>query len=174
MRAAHATSCDIVPSNEERGSGDLHRASRHSRKPSVMAPSGRFSLALRFGAMIALLCYQFAGASLALPAEARCARCAKLGAAGAVKPGASCPLSYHGHDCHNSRGKTAGHITVCPDGCLRHNGQGGEIPSLTKFLPVISAALPVWVPLGSTPQQARFSLLDPFLPQPYRPPSTPL
>ena len=164
----------MVPSNEECGSGDLHRASHNSRKPSVMARSAKFSAPLRFCALIALLCYQFAGASLVLPAEARCARCAKFGAAGAVKPGASCPLSYHGHDCHNSRGKTAGHITVCPDGCLRHNGQGGEIPSPAKFLSAASAALPVWIPLGSGPREARFSLPDPFLPQPPRPPSTPL
>src|SRR5712692_5524058 len=139
-----------------------------------MTPSVRFPVSLRLCATLAFLCYLFAGASLVLPAESRCARCAKFGASGAVRSGASCQLSYHGHDCHNSRGKTAGHITVCPDGCLRHNGQGGEIPSLAKFLSAISVDLPAWIPTGPVPQEATFFLLDPFLPQSYRPPSTPL
>ncbi len=155
-------------------SGDLRPVSHHSRKPSVVVSSSRFSVSLRFCAMLAFLCYLFAGASLVLPAESRCARCAKFGATGALRSGASCPLSYHGHDCHNSRGKTVGHITLCPDGCLRHNGQSGAIPSPAKFLVISSANLPAWIPLGSAPQEARFSLLDPFLPQSYRPPSTPL
>src|SRR5262245_20424216 len=139
-----------------------------------MAPSARFSIPLRFWVIIALLCYEFAGASLVLPTASRCAQCAKFGATGAVRSGASCPLSYHGRDCHNSRGKILTHITVCPDGCLRHNGQGGEIPSPAKFVSSASATLPVWIPLGSVAQAALFSLLDPFLPQSYRPPSTPL
>ncbi len=156
------------------GPGDLRLEQCPSRKPSIVVSSSRFSVSLRFCAMLAFLCYLFAGASLALPAESHCARCAKFGASGAVKSGASCPLSYHGHDCHNSRGKTVEHITLCPDGCLRHNGRGGAIPSPAKFLVISSANLPAWIPLGSAPQEARFSLLDPFLPQSYRPPSTPL
>ena len=81
-------------------------------------------------------------ASLALPLELRCVRCAKINKAGATKPGASCPLSYYGHDCHNAQGKTAGWTVLCPDGCLRHNGQGGEIPSLAKCLAAPSSGLP--------------------------------
>src|SRR6266540_877294 len=92
------------------------------------------ALLLRLSMLVVLLSYLFAGASLVLPAESRCARCAKFGATGAVRSGASCPLSYHGHDCHNSRGKTVEHITVCPDGCLHHNDQDGEIPSPEKFV----------------------------------------
>ncbi len=139
-----------------------------------MTPSVRFSVSLRLCAMLAFLGYLFAGASLILPSEQRCARCAKFSANGTIKSGTACPLSYHGHDCHNSRGKTAGHITVCPDGCLRHNGQGGEIPSLAKFLSASTATLPVWIPTGPVPQEAPFSLLDPFIPQSHRPPSAPL
>src|SRR5713101_4377182 len=139
-----------------------------------MTPSVRFPVSLRLCAMLAFLCYLFAGASLVLPAESRCARCAKFGASGAVRSGASCPLSYHGHDCHNSQGKTAGHITLCPDGCLRHNGQSGEIPSPAKFVSAASTTLPVWIPIGSVTQEVWFSLLDRFLPHPHHPPSTPL
>ncbi|HEV8712186.1 MAG TPA: hypothetical protein VGX03_05080, partial [Candidatus Binatia bacterium] len=89
------------------------------------------------------------------------------------KSGASCPLSYHGHDCHNSRGKTIGHITVCPDGCLRHNGQGGEIPSPAKFVSAASTTLPVWIPTSPVPEEAPFFLLAPTLSPPDRPPSLP-
>jgi hypothetical protein len=137
-----------------------------------MASAARFPVLLRFWVMIALLGYQFAGASLLLPAESHCTWCAKLGAPGAIKSGASCPLSYPGHDCHNFRGKITLHITICPDGCLRHNGQGGEIPSLAKFVSAVSVPLSLLLPIGSVTQNARFSLLDPFLPQSYRPPST--
>src|SRR4030095_8019807 len=121
--------------------------------------------------LVVLLSYLFAGASLVLPAESRCARCAKSGATGAVRSGASCPLSYHGHDCHNSRGKTVGHITVCPDGCLHHNDQGGEIPSPEKFVSAASATLPVWIPIGPTPQAVPPFLSAPSLSPPDRPPT---
>jgi hypothetical protein len=168
------TLCDIFSANPKgRSSGDLRPVPHHSRKQPVMASSARFSVSLRFCAMIALLCYQFAGASLVLPAEARCARCAKFGATGAIKSGASCPLSYHGHDCHTARGKTIGHITVCPDGCLRHDGQGGEIPSLAKFVSAASTTLPVWIPTSPVLEEAPFSLLTPVLSPPDRPPSLP-
>src|SRR5262245_56732548 len=95
---------------------------------------GRSTVFLRFCIIVALLGYLFAGASLALPAGPHCARCDKLDTTGTVKAGASCPLSYHGHHCHKGMKKTPDHITLCPDGCLRHDGQGGEIPSLAKFL----------------------------------------
>jgi hypothetical protein len=152
-------------------SGDLRPVSHHSRKPSVVVSSSRFSVSLRFCAMLAFLCYLFAGASLVLPTESRCARCAKFGATGALRSGASCPLSYHGHDCHNSRGKTVGHITVCPDGCLRHNDQGGEIPSPAKFVSATSATLPVWPPTDPVREEAPFSLRSPSLSPPDHPPT---
>src|SRR5215813_1245904 len=125
----------------------------------------------RLPVLVVFLSYLLAGASLVLPAESRCARCAKLGAAGAVKSGTACPLSHHEHDCHNSRGKTAGHITLCPDGCLRHNDQGGEIPSPAKFVSSASATLPVWIATDPVLEQAPLSLLAPFLSPLDHPPS---
>ncbi len=180
VRAAHATPSvpnvmcfDLVPSNKGRRLGDLRPRRHPSRKQAVMPPSVRFPTSLRLCALLAFLCYLFAGASLVLPSELRCARCAKFGAGGAVQSGVSCPLSYHGHDCHNSRRKTAGHIILCPDGCLRHNGQGGEIPSLAKFLSAISVDLPAWIPTGPVPQEATFFLLAPPLSPLDHPPSLP-
>jgi len=129
-------------------------------------------IALRLFMLSVLLGYQFAGASLVLPAESRCARCAKSGATGAVKSGASCPLSYHGHDCHNSGGKVTGHITVCPDGCLRHHGQDGEVPSPAKFLSAPEAFSLRLLSVGSAPEAEPFVRLDLPLSPPDRPPSS--
>src|SRR5262249_38719512 len=102
-----------------------------------MSALGRSIILLRCCAMVAFLSYLFAGASLALPTQPRCARCNQLGTIDTIKAGASCPLSYHGHHCHNNVKKSSDSITLCPDGCLHHDEQGGEIPSLAKFLAVL-------------------------------------
>jgi hypothetical protein len=127
---------------------------------------------LRLGAMLAFLCYLFAGASLALPTEPRCARCAKTGTAGALKPGASCPLSHHGHDCHDAQKKTVGQIVLCPDGCLHHDGLGGEVPSVAKFTSALCFSLGGWEPAGVVLADTLLAALDPFLPPLAHPPST--
>lgn len=165
------TLCDRVSSNAKgRRSGDLRPVSHRRRKQTVMAPLVRFSVSFRLCAAIAFLGYLLAGASLALPAELRCARCARFGTTTAVKPGMSCPLSYRGHDCHSRVGKTAGHITLCPDGCLRHDGQGSEIPSPAKFLSPPPVTLPVWILLGPTPQAVPpFLSAPPFFPPDHPP-----
>jgi hypothetical protein len=137
-----------------------------------MASSARFPISLRLWATVALLCYQFAGASLVLPAESRCARCAKFGASGAVKPGASCPLSYHGHDCHDAQKKTVGQIVLCPDGCLHHDGLGGEVPSLAKFTSALYGSLGGCLLAGSVFAETPSAALDPFVPPLFHPPST--
>jgi hypothetical protein len=83
------------------------------------------------------LSYLLAGVSFALPSEFRCGRCIKQGhthTAHRMKAGASCPLSHHKKGCHDSAKKQAGQIQLCPDGCLRYDGEGGEVPSLAKFL----------------------------------------
>ncbi|MBI3304089.1 MAG: hypothetical protein HYZ72_18650 [Deltaproteobacteria bacterium] len=131
---------------------------------------GRSAIALRLCALLAFLGYLLAGASLALPAELRCARCARIGKVGAMRPGASCPLSYHGHDCHTAQKKTAGQIVLCPDGCLRHDGQGGEVPSLAKFLSAPISDLFDWLPASPAVEEIPFSLLEPSLPPPHHPP----
>src|SRR5262245_58519427 len=110
-----------------------------------MIALGRSTVPLRFCALVAFLGYLCVGASLALPAEPRCARCAKIGGVDAVKPGASCPLLSHGHHCHHGVKKTPNYITLCPDGCLRHDEQGGEIPSLAKLLSTYPFYLPGWL-----------------------------
>lgn len=164
----------VLFADEGAASGSCIRVPLTVKRPCSMTALGKFTVSLRLCAMVVFSCYLVAGASLVLPAELRCVRCTKFGAIGAAKSGASCPLSYHGNDCHNSRGKTAGRIILCPDGCMRHNGQSSEIPSLAKFLAISSANLPTRILIGSVPQEAPFTLLDPFLPQSYRPPSTPL
>ena len=126
----------------------------------------------RLCAAIAFLSYLFAGASLALPAELHCARCAKLGTPSTMRAGTSCPLSYHRHDCHNGQKRTAGQIILCPDGCLRHDGQGGEVPSLAKFVSAPLSGLSGWCPTGSATEEISFSLLDSFFSPPYHPPSS--
>ncbi len=136
-----------------------------------MGTCGRSPILLRLGAILAFLAYLLAGASLALPGEFRCARCAKHWRTGAVTPGASCPLLHHGHHCHDNQQNTPGHITLCPDGCLRHDGQGGEIPALSKFLSAPGVSKPQWIVLGSLlDADARFAL-PPFLAPPDPPPS---
>jgi len=126
---------------------------------------------LRLGATIVFLSYLFAGASLALPTELRCSRCTKLGVASPMKPGTSCPLSHHGHDCHPKPGKVAGHITLCPDGCFHHDGQSGEIPSLAKFLSAPTSGLFNPLPAGPIPDEIFLSVLDLSFPPPDPPPS---
>jgi len=133
---------------------------------------GRSTILLRLCALLAFLGYLFAGASLALPTEPRCARCAKTRTVGAIKPGASCPLSHHGHDCHDSQKKTAGQLVLCPDGCLRHDGLGGEVPSLAKFTPVLCFSLGGWEPAGSVLAETLLAELNPFMPPLSHPPST--
>src|SRR5262249_34034666 len=84
------TLCEGIPlALKGRRPGDLHSQPHHSRTQIAMASVARFPVLLRFWITIALLGYQFAGASLVLPAESHCARCAKTGAPGAVKPGMS-------------------------------------------------------------------------------------
>jgi hypothetical protein len=83
----------------------------------------------------------------------------------------SCPLSYNGQHCHPGHNKTSGKITLCPDGCLRHDGQGGEIPSLAKFLPVPANLLPAWIPVGAATELTPLALTALFFPPPQHPPS---
>ncbi len=135
-----------------------------------MGALGKSRALLRLGTVAVLLGYLFAGASLALPPEFRCTRCAKLSTPAAMKPGTSCPLSHHGHDCHTTQGKSAGQITLCPDGCLRHDGQNGEIPSLAKFLSAPASYVFSLPPVGPPPEEASLSVLDLSFPPPDRPP----
>jgi hypothetical protein len=134
----------------------------------------RSAVSIRLCAMITFLTYLLAGASLALPSELRCTRCSHLGASQTMKPGASCPLSYNGQHCHHDQskasGKTLGKIALCPDGCLRYDDQGGEIPSLAKFVavPEIGLAEKLLVTLASASRQIFPE--DPFKPPPHRPP----
>ena len=114
--------------------------------------------------------YLLTGASLALPSEMRCARCFKTGQTGAMKPGMSCPLSYNGQHCHHGSGKTAGKITLCPDGCLHHDETGGEIPSPAKFLSPLPLPYLAWLPIGVAPAEQPNVIEDPFLPSLYHPP----
>jgi hypothetical protein len=133
----------------------------------------RFSaVLLRFCALIAFVSYLLTGASLALPTETRCARCDKIGQPGAMKPGASCPLSYNGQHCHHDKEKTASKITLCPDGCLHHDGTGGEIPSLVKFLSPPTFPFPTQLPVGTAPPERRHVMKDPFLSPLDHPPSS--
>ena len=126
----------------------------------------------RFCALIVFASYLMTGASLALPSEMRCARCFKIGQVGAVKPGMSCPLSYNGQHCHHGHSKTSGKITLCPDGCLRHDGEGGEIPSLAKFLSPPASLIPARLLTGATLAEQLHVIEDPFLsPLDHPPPS---
>src|SRR5262245_48513699 len=120
---------------------------------------GKSVILRRLSMLSVFLSYLLAGASLVLPAESRCARFAKFSATSAVRSGASCPLSYHGHHCHHGVKKTPGHITLCPDGCLHHNEQGGEIPSLAKFLSAPISGIPAWVTIGFAPEERRLYVL---------------
>ncbi|HXG20910.1 MAG TPA: hypothetical protein VNN62_17765 [Methylomirabilota bacterium] len=128
---------------------------------------------VRLGAAVAFLAYLLAGVSFALPAEMRCLRCAR-GAANHVtmKPGVACPLNYHQQHCHHGHSKTSTKITLCPDGCLRHDGQeGGEIPALAKFLASPPSLFMVEFPLGFVRDKAPRPPLDPLLPPLTHPPS---
>jgi len=120
------------------------------------------SIALRFCALMVFVSYLLTGASLALPAEMRCARCAKTGQAGAMEPGMSCPLSSNGQHCHHGHDQTAGKITLCPDGCLHHDGAGGEIPSLAKFLSPLALPFLTWIPNRVTLAERQNVIEDPF------------
>jgi len=134
----------------------------------------RSAVSIRLCAMIAFLAYLLAGASLALPSELRCARCSHLGASQTIKPGTSCPLSYNGQHCHHQHDRgsnqTSGKITLCSDGCLRYNDQGGEIPSLAKFVAVPEAALVEKFLVALTPASYTIFPEDPFKTPPHRPP----
>lgn len=131
---------------------------------------GKSGVLSRLCTIVALVGYLLAGASLVLPAESRCTRCDKPGMTSTMKPGTSCPLSHNGHDCHGAQGKTAGHITLCPDGCLHHDGQTGVIPSLAKFLSAPNADLSNLLPAGFLTGEAVSSILDLPLSPPDRPP----
>ncbi len=137
----------------------------------------RSNIAIRLGAIVAFLAYLFAGASLALPPEPRCARCFRSGATAAMQPmqpmqpGASCPWSPNGQHCDHGQPQSSGKISLCPDGCLHHDGLGGEIPSLAKFL-----GLPPALPFVRVPGESIFPAPLGFTPEadilpPQRPPA---
>lgn len=130
------------------------------------------AVSLRLCALIAFVAYLLTGASLALPTEMRCLRCDGIGQPGALKTGASCPLSYNGQHCHHGQEKTASKITLCPDGCLHHEGTGGTIPSLVKFLSPLTFPFPTQLPVGTAPPEQRHVAKTPFLsPLDHPPPS---
>jgi hypothetical protein len=131
----------------------------------------QLTASVRLWTVFLLLSYLLAGASLALPSEPRCGWCARTGVDYTITPGTSCPLSHHGHDCYNAEKKTAAKIVLCPGGYLRHNGQGGEIPSLAKFLSSPDTSLPGWLPATPMLRKQSLTLLSPYLPQPDHPPS---
>jgi hypothetical protein len=138
----------------------------------------RSAVSIRLCAMITFLAYLLAGASLTLPSELRCARCSHLGANPTIKPGTSCPLSYNGRHCHHEQGKgsnqTAKKITLCSDGCLRYNDQGGEIPSLAKFVAAPETGLAEKFLVTLTPASQQIFPEDPFNTPLYRPPILPV
>jgi hypothetical protein len=148
----------------------LRTQPQSSKKQPDMSSLGKSTVPLRLCTVIALLGYLLGGASLVLPAESLCTRCDKLGAPSTVKPGTSCPLSHKGHDCHNAQGKTVGHITLCPDGCLHHDGQNGEIPSLAKFLSAPDANLSNLLSAGLIPGETMSPIPDLSLSPPEHPP----
>jgi hypothetical protein len=135
-----------------------------------MASLGKSAILLRLCTAMLLVSYLLAGASLVLPAESRCTRCDRLGSTSTMKPGASCPLSHKGHDCHNAQGKTVGHITLCPEGGLHHDGQNGEIPSLAKFLSAPDANVFTLLPAGFIPGETLSPIPDFSLSPPEHPP----
>jgi len=123
---------------------------------------------------LVFLAYLLAGVSFALPSEFRCGRCVKQGrahTAHTMKTGASCPLSHHKQDCHDSAKKQAGQLQLCPDGCLRYDGESGEVPSVAKFLS--SPPLPVlsWLFIGLTKLTVESVSDRAALPPPDPPPS---
>ncbi|MBI3249426.1 MAG: hypothetical protein HYZ50_23230 [Deltaproteobacteria bacterium] len=131
----------------------------------------RSDIVFRLCAIIAFLAYLLAGASFALPPELRCARCFRNGAAITMQPGASCPWSPNGDHCDHGQNQSSGKISLCPDGCLHHDGQGGEIPSLAKFLGLSPGLRLVWVPAGSVLPSPHGFVPEADFPPPQRPPS---
>lgn len=121
----------------------------------------------RLCTLVAFLTYLLAGVSFALPSELRCGRCFKQSGSHTMKPGTSCPLSHHKKACHDATKKQAAQLQLCPDGCLRYDGQGGEVPSVAKFLSPFSPASP-WLFVSVAhltgarlPEQAVFPPPDP-------------
>jgi hypothetical protein len=129
---------------------------------------------LRLCALLAFFSYLFAAASFALPSERHCARCATRTPGGTLAPGTACPLAYHEPHCHTTRGRTAPRIVLCPDGCLRHNGQSGEVPTLAKFLSASIFDYGGWPPTGLATEDKPLTVLEPSLSPPAHPPSLPL
>lgn len=132
----------------------------------------RSTVTLRLCATVIFLCYLAAGASFSLPALISCVRCVKQQHHAGMKAGSSCPLSYngHGHDCHGSKGN-AGSIKLCPDGCLRHDGQDGEVASLAKFLSPPESLVHILQPTEALLPEQRVLILSRSLSPPGRPPS---
>lgn len=127
--------------------GLLFRNQAGKKVPGIMVRIRRSQIIFRLCTVLAFLTYLLAGVSFALPSEFRCGRCFKQGRAHAMKAGASCPLSHHKKACHDSTKKQGGQLQLCPDGCLRYDGQGGEVPSVAKFLSSFSPPLP-WLMVG--------------------------
>ena len=127
--------------------GSPFRSQTDKRVFRLMARTRRSQIIFRLCTILAFLSYLLAGVSFALPSELRCGRCFKQGRAHTMKAGASCPLSHHKKVCHDSTKKQAGQLQLCPDGCLRYDGQGGEVPSVAKFLSSFSPPLP-WLFVG--------------------------
>ena len=124
--------------------GLLFRSQTDKRVSRLMAPIRRSRIIFRLCTILAFLSYLLAGVSFALPSELRCGRCFKQGRAQTIKSGASCPLTHHKKACHDTTKKQAGQLQLCPDGCLRYDGQGGEVPSVAKFLSSFSPSLPLF------------------------------
>lgn len=136
-----------------------------------MRTNGRRHVVFRLCTLLAFVSYLFAGVSFALPSEMRCGRCFKQGGAHTIKPGASCPLSHHNKQhCHDSTKKQASQLKLCPDGCLRHDGQGGEVPPLAKFLSSCASPLP-WFFAGAMQLAIKRSPHQTAFPPPDPPPS---
>jgi len=139
----------------------------------VMSTLLRFTVSVRLCATVTFLCYLAAGASLSLPSLVSCVRCAKQPHHIGMKAGISCPLSYHGqgHDCHSSNGKSSGSIKLCPDGCLRHDGQSNEVASIAKFLSPLESRVLVLGPVEILPPERSHFVPTRSLSPPEHPPS---
>ena len=132
----------------------------------------RFAVSVRLCATVTFFCYLAAGASLTLPSPVSCVRCAKQDHHAGMKAGASCPLSYRGlrHDCHGMTGKSSGSIKLCPDGCLRHDGQSGEVASVAKFLSSPDSTILVLRLIAVLPPERSSAIPTRSLSPPERPP----
>ncbi len=152
---------------------ELRCAIAYGKQRSVMSFLPRFTVSLRLCATVTFLCYLAAGASLTLPSLISCVRCAKQNHYAGMKTGASCPLSYHGqgHDCHGAKDKSSGSIKLCPDGCLRHDGQSGEVTSIAKFLSPPQSTPLVLKPLAQLPPEQSLVIPTRALSPPQHPPS---